>query len=283
MSRLVVQVLLGDIGDVEATLASMSGVASRLRQPAHLWEIGAGRAMLALAAGRLAEAEELLSQNFALGEGAKPEVAIPVHRLQRYTLGDFRGQLTQLEPEMRDLAAEWPARPAFRCALAHLLARLGRRAEAEEALGDLTRDSCAALPFDQEWLYAMSLLAETAVLLGDAEPATALHRLLAPWSAFNAADWPEGMRGSIARYLGLLATPLERWDEAADHFKAALEMNERMGLRPWLALTQEDYARMLLMRALPGDRGQAQQLLSRARASYRELGMTIREERAASR
>jgi len=50
-------------------------------------------------------------------------------------------------------------------------------------------------------------------------------------------------------------------------------MNERMGARPWLAQTQEDYAGMLLARGDPGDRDRAQELLDQALATYRELGM----------
>jgi hypothetical protein len=50
-------------------------------------------------------------------------------------------------------------------------------------------------------------------------------------------------------------------------------MNTRMGARPWLAHTQDDYARMLLARAGPGDRERAQELLDAALATYRELGM----------
>jgi tetratricopeptide (TPR) repeat protein len=236
--------------------------------------------MLALAAGRLAEAEELTEQAFALGERAKPEIAIPVYRLQRHTLCDFRGGLEEVEPAIRDLAADWPARPAFRCALAHLHARLGRLPEAQRALDDLTRDDCSALPFDQEWLYGMSLLAETSGLLGDADSAAVLYELLVPWAAFNAADWPEGIRGSASRYLGILATTTQRWEQAQLHFEDAAAMNATMGARPWLAHTKHDHARMLLARAHTRDREQARELLNQALGTYRELGMETHTARA---
>ena len=157
--------------------------------------------------------------------------------------------------------------------LAHVDARLGSLADAQEALDDLTRDDCSALPFDQEWLCATSLLGETASLLGDADAAAVIYRLLTPWAMFNAADTGEGVRGSVSRYLALLATTLKRFDAAERHFEDAVAMNARMGLRPWLARTQDDYARMLLARDEPGDRERAQQLVGAALASYRELGM----------
>jgi DNA-binding SARP family transcriptional activator len=269
----ITRVMVGDAGELDASVHAMSRLTDELKQPAHLWEARAAKAVLALAAGRFTEAEELIEQALALGERVKPEMAIPVYRLQRYTLCDFRGGVENLEPAIRELVADWPARPAFRCALAHLHARLGRRSEAQRALDDLTRDDCSALPFDQEWLYGMSLLAETAALLSDTDSAAVLYRLLVPWAAFNAADWPEAIRGSASRYLGILAATRRRWDEAGMHFEDAVAMNARMGARPWLAHTQHDYARMLLARARTHDRESARDLLNQALVTYRELGM----------
>ena len=71
----------------------------------------------------------------------------------------------------------------------------------------------------------------------------------------------------------MLAKTLSSWDDARRHFEQALEANERMGARPWLAHTQEDYARMLLGSGRPTDREHAQQLLDYALATYVELGM----------
>jgi len=142
-----------------------------------------------------------------------------------------------------------------------------------ERASDLARDDFSALPFDQEWLYAASLLAETATTLGDRDRAKVLYRLLVPWETLGAVDTNEGFRGSVSRDLGLLAATLERWDEAARHFDDALMANERMGLRPWLAHTQYDYARVLFARGEPADAERAENLLDAALATYRELGM----------
>jgi hypothetical protein len=50
-------------------------------------------------------------------------------------------------------------------------------------------------------------------------------------------------------------------------------MNESMGARPWVAHTQEDYARMLLARNAPGDAEQAIGLVRAALRTYRALDM----------
>ncbi len=86
----------------------------------------------------------------------------------------------------------------------------------------------------------------------------------------------EGIRGSVSRYLGLLAAMRKRFDEAALHYEDALAMNERMKARPWLAHTQTDYSRLLDARGRPGDRKRAEALRDEARATCRELGMVPR-------
>jgi hypothetical protein len=278
--RICAQLQVGDVPAAEVELAAASRIADELRQPAQLWLVCGMRAMLALAAGRLIEAEEHVAEAFALGERSQPTAAIPVYRLQRYSLCDFRGSLEEVGPAIRDLVAEYPARPVFRCVLAHLHARLGRLPEAERALDELARDGFSALPFDQEWLYGMSLLAETSALVGDNGSAAVLYGLLVPWAAFNIVDQAEGIRGSASRYLGILATTTKRWDDAESNFEDAVAMNEGMGARPWLAHTQFDYGSMLLARDAPGDRERAGELLTEAISTYEELGMGVWAERA---
>jgi DNA-binding SARP family transcriptional activator/tetratricopeptide (TPR) repeat protein len=271
--RIMAQLQVGEVSGAETDLEAAGRIAQELRMPAQLWQVCGIQAMLALAAGRLNDADQLIPRALALGERAQPTAVIPVHVLQQYTLSDFRGGLENVEPAIRHLAAEYPARRVFGCALAYLHARLARPAEAKQALGELAADDFSALPFDQEWLFGMSLLAETAALLGDADPAAVLYRLLLPWAALNAVDQAEGIRGSVARYLALLATTIERWDDAERHFEDALVMNARMGARPWLAHAMGDYARMLHARNSRGDRERAQALLDSALGTYRELGM----------
>jgi uncharacterized protein HemY len=89
----------------------------------------------------------------------------------------------------------------------------------------------------------------------------------------NVVDAYEAIRGSVARYLGLLATTTKRWKDAELHFEEALATNARMGVLPWLAHTQHDCARMLLLRGPAGDRERALELVETALATYRDLGM----------
>jgi hypothetical protein len=71
----------------------------------------------------------------------------------------------------------------------------------------------------------------------------------------------------------MVATTSKRWADEELHFEDALVMNARMGARPWLAHTAYDYARMLHARNGRGDGERAEELLARALANYRDVGM----------
>ena len=273
--RQMAELQLGDMSQVQADLTVATRLAEELRQPTQLWEACSARALLALTTGELAEAERSMERALDLGARAQPAEAIPVHAIQRYTLCDFRGAVAEVEPRMLELGRAHPVRPIFRCVLAHVRARLGRDREARQALDALTADDCSAIPFDQEWLYSVSLLAETSALVGEDGSARVLYELLLPWAQLSAANYAEGIRGSVSRYLGLLTLTTKRWSEAARHFEDALDANARMGARPWLAHTENDYARMLLARGEPGDDELAQELAGRALEGYRAMGMAV--------
>jgi DNA-binding SARP family transcriptional activator len=280
--RRTVLVMVGDLTSVEADLVVEREIVLQLKQPGQLWQVRAAEAMLALAHGELDEAEGLIPQAFRFGERSLRDTALPVYELQQWALADLQGRSADVASAIRDLAAAFPARVAFRCALALLDARLGREGEARQAMAELRADGFSALPFDQEWLWAMSLVAEAAVLLGDQEGAKAVYDSLVPWAPLNTADHPEGMRGSVAGYLGMLASTMQRWPDAEKHFEDALTANERMGVRTYLAHTQYDYACMLLERAESGDADRAEALLASAQALSDEIGLLALAERISS-
>jgi DNA-binding SARP family transcriptional activator len=270
MLRVIAQLVAGDMEGAHRDHDEARRVAGELRQPAQLWQASGDQALIDLAVGRIADAERHAARAYELGERALPIAAIPVWTLHRFALADLCGGLEEVEPALRSVAAEYPARPVLRCALAYLYTRIGRDADARAVFDELTADSCAAVPFDQEWPLALTLLSETCVLLGDREAAAVLHRLLAPWSHLVAVDVAEGFRGSVSRPLGLLAALLGRSDEAVRHLEDALATNERMGARPWIAVTQRDLASVLRSR---GEAGRAEELEAAARSLADELGL----------
>jgi tetratricopeptide (TPR) repeat protein len=105
---------------------------------------------------------------------------------------------------------------------------------------------------------------------------------LLPYRDRVAVAYVECSTGSVARHLGLLAETLGRRDDAERHFEDALELNERIGARSWLARTQLDYAGMLLARDGQGDAARARQLLDRCIETAAEIGMRPVAKRASA-
>jgi tetratricopeptide (TPR) repeat protein len=111
------QLMAGDLRDAEAGVETEGALVYKLRQPAQLWQVYSARAMFALAAGRLTEAEELIPQALAFGKRVLPDMAIALYRLQSHALCDLLGRFEEIEPEIRDLVTDHTARPVFRCVL----------------------------------------------------------------------------------------------------------------------------------------------------------------------
>src|SRR5262249_52306028 len=264
---------LGDLATAHEDLDTMTALATDLRQPAQTWLVGAYQAVLALLEGRFEEAEQLIEETRSLGERVVGWNAAVTHGLQLYVLRLAQGRVHEVEELVRRAARDYSTFPIWRCVLANMTAELGSASSARSELEALSVDGFGGLPFDEEWDASLCLLAETAARLGERGHAEALYELLLPYADRVAYCYAEISVGPISRSLGILAATTERWDDAERHFKDSLQLNERIGARPWLARTRDDYGRMLLERGGPGDREKAQELLSAAVATYRECGM----------
>jgi DNA-binding SARP family transcriptional activator len=236
---------LGDIEAARAELAAMDRVARELRQPSQAWLVGAHEALLALLAQPLEEAERLVQAARDLGERTQGWNATVTHRLQLYALRREQERLAEVEDLIRRSVAEFPTYPIVRCVQTHVLAALGAQEEARAALEALTRDRCAALPFDEEWLVSTCLLADAAAVLGAPEACTVLYELLAPYDDHVAISYPEVSIGAVALRLGVLAATVGRRDEARRHFADALALHERIGAGRWHARTEREAGRLL--------------------------------------
>jgi tetratricopeptide (TPR) repeat protein len=265
---------LGEISEARVELAAMTKVAEELRQPAQLWLAGVCGARQALLDGRFAEAETLIAEARDVGEHALSWNARVAFRLQLYMLRREQGRLDEVAELVRDAADEYPEYPLWRCVLVQTAAELGLEAESKQTFDALAADDFAALPFTVDmWLLGLGLLAEAAGSIADPGRASMLYKLLLPYADRVTVSYLELSTGSVSRYLGILAAASARWNDAERHFGVALEMNQRIGARPWIAHTQHDFARMLSSRGNPRDPGRALELTRGALDGYRGLGM----------
>ena len=264
---------MGDIVSADLEIESFVHMAQDMRQPRYTWWAALFRTMRALLVGNYDQAEHMAADALTIGQQFHPSDAAQAFGVHQFTVRREQGGLDDLAIATEALSAEFREVRAWRIGAVLLQAEAGRESAAQE-LTELAAQGFAELPHDLTWLAGMGMLSETAVLLGDAASAAMLYGLLRPYGdrcvvlGYGLACW-----GSIARNLGLLATALRRWDDARAHFETALQVNGRMGARPWVAHTQHDYARLLLMRDAPGDRELALQLLARALETAQKLGM----------
>ena len=266
---------LADVRGAEADTEAMARLASELHQPSQDWYVAIKQASYALLEGRFAEAEILNQNALDLGERAVTWNAVVSFRLQTFVLRRQQGRLREIDAPLRKWADDYPTYPIWRCVLTLAAADLGSEAEARKLFEALRGEDFRAIPFDEMWLVGMSFLAEAATSLSHMGGADELYRRLLPYADRIAVAYPDIATGAVARYLGLLATTSGNWSDAEHHFQSALELNERIGARPWLALTRRDFATMLRARDAPGDSEQAERLLRSAQNLATEIGMHL--------
>jgi tetratricopeptide (TPR) repeat protein len=279
--RIVALLDLGDVAAAHTEIEVHARAAEELRQPYGRWQAAVWRAAEALLAGRFAEGESRAREAFELGRRVRMTDAENCFAVQSFIAGMERGRLGELQSTVERLAARYPDTTRWTAGLAYLHTELGRREEAAAAFEPLAARGFADVERDNQWLLAMTDLADTCAFLGDARRAADLRDLLLPYTGRNVVI-VEGWAcvGSADRPLGLLATTMGLWEEAEGHFEAALDLNARLGARPWLARTERGYAQMLLARRRPGDTERARDLLRHALGTAQELGMTTLAERA---
>ncbi len=271
---------LGDTAAADVEFDAYGRWAAEVNQPFHQSCYEMLRAMRALMWGRFEESERLAQNTFAIARSMQAETAAGVLGLQMFALRREQGGLREIEPLVKLFLQEHSAAAAWRPGLAVVYAELGRTAEARAEFENLAQHDFADLPRDAMWMGTMAYLVDVCTFLRDRARADTLYRILSPFAGRNVVV-SNGVAcyGALSRYLGALATVLERWDDAAHHFEDALAMNSRMDTRVWLAHTQAQYAAMLLARRDVGDRDRAAALLDSALATAREFGMHALEER----
>jgi tetratricopeptide (TPR) repeat protein len=266
----------GRIPEARRELATLSRIIADLRQPAQLWIEPDNRVWLALLEGDFRQAQDLLA---AKAESTYRVTAgrddLSSARMHRFLLSREQGRVADEESIVRDSVVDFPWYPFHRAALACALLDLDREEEARVAFDDLARDEFRALYRDNEWLLGMSLASEACAVLRDAAAAETLYEQLAPFAGRHALGYSEGSVGAVDRYLGLLAATRGRLDDAVRHLAAAIEVNDRMGARPWTAHSQHDLADVLRRRDEPGDRARAAELDETSLAIARTLGMAL--------
>jgi tetratricopeptide (TPR) repeat protein len=264
---------LGDVQGADIQIAAAAKLAEALHRPLYLWWTSGFRCARAQLAGRFEEAERLAAETLAIGQRGQAENAMHYYAQAIFNIRREQGRLGEIEDAVRRFIEIYPAVPAWRTALALLLAEIGR---VDEARAEVDAVFDVELPRDANWLIANTLLAEVCGMLGDGARASVLYERLLPYAGRNVVvGRASTCNGSASRLLGMLAAAMRRWDDADAHFADAMDMHTRMGAHPWRARTAVAWASMLLCRRARGDKARARELLASAVVEADALGMPV--------
>jgi tetratricopeptide (TPR) repeat protein len=265
----------GDRAAVEAQIEAFTAGAQKLRQPLYLWNAAVWRAMRALLEGRLEQADQLAAEAVSYGIRGQGVTAPQYYAVQLLGIRREQARMAELEPAVRELLASNPARPAWRAGLATLLCEGGRLDEARDELETLAQAGLATIPQDGDWMITVTLLADVAAAVGDAERAALLYELLLPFAQAHVVIGLGAVcLGATAGYLGRLALTIDRRSDALEHLWRAIESNRALQAPVVLAHTQLDCALAL------GPGAPARALIEEARQTAAQLDLPAVGHRA---
>jgi predicted ATPase/class 3 adenylate cyclase len=271
-----------EIGDVERfgkALERYEQVAASGREFVHKWCVAAAQAMRAILSGDFASAERKAEESLRMAENVDAKFAAGVYGMQMFTIRREQGRLAEIAPLFKRFVDVHPEDSTWRPGLMLIASDLGFEVQARRSL-DQMAESEFSLPMDSKRLVTLTYLAEVAARLREVEYAERIYASLLPFRD-QAVTVPAFTLccGAAARYLGVLANALGDWSAAEAHFEYALQMNERLQARAWLAHTQHEFSVMLSARHRRDDQARAADLLAAATTAAKELKMFALLER----
>jgi hypothetical protein len=269
--------LLGEPG-AEAALAELRLRADTIQCRSILFMVRAMEVMLAIRAGRFAQAEAAASACFALGNEVGDMDALAYYGAHLVAIRTFQGR----EAELADVAASIATSPtlierecAFGFAAALFALRAGRPQQAQALLERLRRDGLGTIPLSSSWLLALLAVVELAAALEDGHIAQAAYDTLLPYAELPImASLAVVCFGSMHRALGIAALTCGQLDLAVTHLQAAVAASARLGHRPAALQARAELGLAYVQRREAGDVQRGRALLQEAIAEAATLGMT---------
>ena len=267
---------LGDIPALEAELAVLDGLASRLHSPHVGWNVGRARAALAMLRGRFGEALRLSEESTA---------NLPADNFMARLLHDgFTGLIAAETGDAGWLDSsggivEQVPGVLGRCLKARVLLATGRE-QAARACFEQVRNQADGVPRDARWMPAMALLADLASELDDRATARTCYEALVPFGGRLVASGGGTIAclGAVSFFLGRLASVLGQFDDAERWLRDAVARNGAAGALPWVARSQLAMAEVLRRRGGASRRGI--ELARQAQQTASALGMSPLARRA---
>jgi class 3 adenylate cyclase/tetratricopeptide (TPR) repeat protein len=272
---------LAELDLVDGKVQLHEELAETLRQPYYAWLAKSHRACGALLRGHFSEAERLANEAWSIGQQSSYSDAVQGFGTHMFVLRSEQGRLDELVSDIEDFAREYPTVSGWRAGLCFAYAETGRQSDARVEFERIAADDFREIPVDANFIGALSLLAITSALLGDARRAGQLYLLLAPY-AQRLVVFGAGICcfGAVSHWLGLLAATMSDSETAEKHFEQALETYTRIGASSWAAHAKLTYAAVLDQRGQGNDHERARTLSDESIQTAQELGMSALLSRA---
>jgi tetratricopeptide (TPR) repeat protein len=227
--------------------------------------------MLAIRAGRLAEAEHLARQCLERGTKAGHPDAAAWYGAQLVAIRWYQGRLPELLP-MLTASVDSPTLSeldnSLFAALAVASATAGDHRTAERLLATLR----GSLPRSTNWLVTMFGIVETAHLLGNVHASARAYEMLVPFADLPMmAGFAVACFGSVHHALGVASLTMGEVDRAVDHLREAVHRDLALGHWPAVIASRRRYAQALTLR---GDSAAAQSQLAQAEEVAASLGIS---------
>ena len=204
--------------------------------------LSAIRVMLAVRAGRLAEAEDLALEALRRGDAAGDRDAAGWYGAQLFAIRWYQGRAAEMAGAVTQLASSPTLSVvdnAFVAAQAVAAAEAGDRRTALGALARICGPDLARVPRSSSWLAALCGVVEAAAVLDEPEPAAAAYRLLLPHAHLPAVvSLGVVCFGSVEHALGVASLTVGEPERAVGHLRAAVANNYALGHWPAAALSK---------------------------------------------
>jgi class 3 adenylate cyclase/tetratricopeptide (TPR) repeat protein len=269
----------GRLSDFDGAFTRCSALADEVGQPTLRWSNSWTRLGRALLAGHLSTAERLARETADIGRLAGQHDVVVFVGYHLFSILSEQDRLHEIEGLIAEAAAFDTGLGIWKPVLARLHLEMCRPEQAYEILDHFAAEGFV-VPIDAWWWHTCGNWVAVCAALDHAAAAAQLHRQLAPYADQLGFPITGICCPAIAHHLGVLATTLGRWDEAAARFAAAATTHERIAAPIWLARTRLEWARMLLTRRQAGDPVRAHELLGPALDAARQLGASNIERQA---
>jgi class 3 adenylate cyclase len=193
---------------------------------------------------------------------------------QRFYLTREERGLSGIVGTLEEVAAESSGNLMIPAMLALALLDAGDDADARATLDSVVNVELRRNATESAWGSTLGMLGEVAASVGTPAQSALLHDLLQPLSGrLLATVIGLASVGAADRYLGMLSTRLEHWDDAEAEFDQALALETRARAAAFLPRTQYWRARFLQARGGAGDESAARDILGAVAHDAERLGM----------